>query len=118
MAAEIRDMHVPGDLEIWVRRQIIQPGATVPLVGRVKMNSRTIGKQVGSAAELGGEVVVQFAALVGREHSTRVLTTLSGVTAITAGTAFWITGNWLIGLLVALFGLTTTVSVWLFSRSR
>jgi hypothetical protein len=118
MAAEIHDLHIPGDLEIWIRRQTIQPGATVPLVGRVRMNSRAIGRQVASAVRISDETVVQFAALTGYKRTTRILTTLSGVTGVAAAAAFWVTGNWLMGVLVALFGLTIAVATLGFIKSK
>jgi hypothetical protein len=118
MAAEIHDIHVPGDLEIWVRRQTVQPGATVPLVGRVRMNSRTIGRQLGSAVRLRDETVVHFAAMIGHVRMPRILTALTGITGLTAGAAYWATGNWLIGVLAAMFGLTTTAAVWVYCRTK
>jgi hypothetical protein len=118
MVAEIRDLHVPGDLEIWVRRQIIQPLVTIPLVGRVRMNSRTLGRQVVATLRLGDEVAVLFSSRVVQARTQRILTTLSGVSALAAGTAVWVTNNWLIGLLVALFGLAIGVGVWVSYRAR
>jgi hypothetical protein len=110
-------LHIPGDLEIWIRRQTVQPGATVPLVGRVKINSRAIEKQLAFTVKIAEDTTVQLSARVGRRRNLRILSTLSGVTSLSAGAAFWATESWLVGLLVAVFGMAVAAAIWRFSRN-
>jgi hypothetical protein len=105
LIAEIRDLHISGDLEVWVRRQTVQPGATVPLVGRVKMNARTVGKQVRAAVRLADETVVRFSAQVVRLRVPLIISGLLAVGGVAGGIALGATGSWALGGIVAVFSL-------------
>jgi len=90
---------------VWVRRQTVQPGATVPLVGRVKMNARTVGKQVRAAVQLADEAVVRFSAQVVRLRVPLIISGLLAVGGVAGGIALGATGSWTLGGIVTAFSL-------------
>src|SRR5262249_49331562 len=62
LTAEIHESHVRGELEIWLHRQSVKPGTTATLAGRVKLNARTVGRQVHAVVALADQASVVFSA--------------------------------------------------------
>jgi hypothetical protein len=118
MVAEISDLHIPGDLEIWIRRQSIQPGATATLIGRIRMNSYATGKQIGADVRLDAETVVPLTVQVDQQRRLGSLSTLTGVASLFAGALLWAVENWGIGVVVATLGLVTGFTIWAFGKSK
>ena len=118
MVAEISDLHIPGDLEIWIRRQSIQPGATATLIGRIRMNSYATGKQIGAEVRLDAETVVSLTVQVDQQRRLVSLSTLAGVASLFAGALLWAVENWGIGVVVATLGLVTGFTIWAFGKSK
>jgi hypothetical protein len=80
--AEIKDLHVPGELEVWVRRRSIQPGASVPVIGRAKLNADTVGRRARTSIALGDDALVHISARVSRSRWPQFIGAMLGLTAL------------------------------------
>jgi hypothetical protein len=105
LGADVRALHTTGELAVWIRKQTIPPGMTAVVAGRVKLNSRVIGKHVQTAVDLTDDVFVRFSAQVVRPLLPRILAALAATCGILAGLILGTTVGWFFGITVALAGL-------------
>jgi hypothetical protein len=84
LAVEIPDLHVPGELEVWLRRATVPPGARVAVAGRVRVNARAPGREVRAVIDLAGAAAVPCLARVAQPAVPRglVVATLTLATAV------------------------------------
>jgi hypothetical protein len=106
LCAEIGDLHFPGPLEVWIRRQTISPGATVQLIGRVRMNARESGKPIQAAARLDEKVVLRFSARVTRSRLPRIVGSLIAAGSLAMAIGLSLAGHRELGFVLAVCGLT------------
>jgi hypothetical protein len=114
IAADVREMHVPGELEVWVRRATVPPGERVTLAGRVRVNVRQTNRQVRALVPLTDDAVVRCVAQVVPPLMPKVLAVTAAAGGLLAGGALALSVGWWIGAPLALLGLAT--GVWLFWR--
>lgn len=86
MVAEVREIHVGGELEVWLRRQTVPPGVTGMLAVRVRVNGGAVGKHLQVVVALTDDLSAQITARVVRSWRPRV------VAAVIAGAAFAVGG--------------------------
>ena len=114
IAADIRELHAPGDLEVWVRRATVWPGERVTLAGRVRVNARQPDRQVRARVPLADEATVRFVARVVSPRMPKVLAVTAATGGLIAGGALSVAVGWWLGVPLALLGLAT--GVWLVWR--
>jgi hypothetical protein len=103
--AEVRASHSQGDLEVWVGKQTVAPGATATLPIRVKLHSRALGKEVRAAVHLADEAVVRLTATVARPLAPRVVVLVAVVGGVLGGVGLGLSVGWVFGVTVAVAGL-------------
>jgi hypothetical protein len=109
MPAEVREVHAAGELEVWVRRQRVEPGTTATVAGRVRMNAKGIGKKVRATVRPAEEATLRLTATVGRPVVPRVIAAVAGVGGVAAGAALGATLGWFFGVAVAVAGVVAAV---------
>lgn len=57
--AEIRATHIPGELEVWLRRAYVQPGERVTLAGRVRVNATQTYREISTVVSLTDEATLR-----------------------------------------------------------
>jgi hypothetical protein len=114
IAAEVRELHTPGELEVWVRRATVPPGERVTLAGRVRVNVRQTDRQVRALVPLTDDAAVRCVAQVVPPLMPKVLAVTAAAGGLLAGGALALSVGWWIGAPLALLGLVT--GVWLFWR--
>jgi len=77
IAADVRESHTPGPLEVWVRRATVLPGERVTVFGRVRVNEWRPGASVSAAVQLADGASLGVVARV-------VAPTLAGTVAVAA----------------------------------
>jgi hypothetical protein len=92
LSAEIGDLYQAGELEVWLRRQTVQPGATVPVIGRVRMRAKPAAAQVQATVRLYGGTSVHIIAKVAPQRLLRDLLSAALVAELTGAAALIVTG--------------------------
>jgi hypothetical protein len=114
IAAEIREAHVSGDLEVWTQPATVQPGERVTLAGRARVNTKQPRQQVGALVSLADEAAVRCVAQVVAPKLPTVLAMTAIIGGVLAGSALAIAVGLASGLAVAFVGFA--VGVWIFWR--
>lgn len=104
IAADIRESHTVGELEVVLRRSTVKPGETATVAARVRMNARAVGKQVRRAVHLTDEVVVRFSAKVTCSVVPNIVAAVAVVGGIVVGGILAVTVGWFFGAAVAVAG--------------
>lgn len=104
LAVELRESHIPGDLEVWLERQSVRPGETVTLAGRVRLNAKGAGKQVRATATLTDGTAALFTATVTRSRLPRVAAALAAGFGLVGGGMLGSSVGWFFGGAVAVAG--------------
>ena len=115
--AEINDCHIPGDLEVWLRRQTIQPGSTVPLIGCVKLNSLSVGKQLAASVRLAEVAVLRISARVRRPRFPRLVSASLAMSGLGVGLILGMNGYQVLGGSAMLVGLLLAGVFWMMFES-
>lgn len=113
ITAEIAAVHVAGELEVWVRKATVRPGAAVTLTGRVRVNAEQIGQQLGTTVRLGHGVELRFTATVAAPIMPKILAVTAAIGGMLVGGAAVVAFGWP-GVPLALLGLF--LGAWLFWR--
>lgn len=109
LAADVRESHTPGELEVWVRRHTVQPGTTAVVPGRVRMNAKGAGRRARATAPVTDETVVRFDATVARPLTPRILAAVAVAGGVAVGGVLGATVGWLFGAAVAVAGIVACV---------
>jgi hypothetical protein len=112
IAAGVRETHMPGELEVWLRRATVKPGERVTLAGRVRVNSRQPHHELSATVPLAGETSVRLAATVVRSVVPKLVAAGAAASGLVAGGLLAAMIGWWAGVPLALVGLAT--AVWLF----
>jgi hypothetical protein len=107
MAAEVRELHAPGDLEVWVRRATVRPGERVTLACRVRINSRQPRQQVRASVRLADEATVRFEAKVVPSVVPKWVAAGAAASGLVAGGILSALIGWWAGIPLVLLGLAT-----------
>ena len=114
IAAEIRESHTTGLLEVWVRRATVLPGERVTLFARVRVNERRIGIPASAVVQLtdGADLGVVARVVAPSLTGTLIVTALAGGLVVGAALAVSF-GQWL-GVPALVVGIGA--SAWIYSR--
>jgi hypothetical protein len=111
---ELRELHAPGELEVWVRHATVYPGDRITLGCRAVVNARRTGKTVRAVVALTDGAAVRCAAQVVPPTAPRVLAIAAAAGGLIVGVSLTATVGWWLGAPVALVGLAT--GAWLLWR--
>jgi hypothetical protein len=116
IAVDVPELHVPGALEVWVRRATVRPLERVTLACRIRVNTRRTGQEVRTAVALTDDATVRCVAHVVSPVLSRVLAATAATGGLLGGGALSATVDWRLGVPLALLALAS--GAWLFWRAR
>jgi hypothetical protein len=110
----LREVLVPGDLEVWIPKSTVRPGERVTLSGLVRVNVRRAPRALRVDVPLADGVTVRCVASVVAPVLPRLLAAAIAAVGLVVGSALSVAGGWGLGVPLALVAMLT--GAWLFWR--
>ncbi|QJW99489.1 COG1470 family protein [Frigoriglobus tundricola] len=114
IAADIRESHTSGPLEVWVRRATVLPGERVTLLGRVRVNERRTGASVRATVQLADGAALGVVARVVAPTLAGALAVATVAGALLAGAVLAVSVGWWAGVPALVLGICA--SAWIYDR--